>query len=304
MSFLENMWGLALYIVSEWSVFQAFLVFPLLLLAVKLWTKLRAGGSIAASDFSVRSEMVWSVSNNLALALVNSLLWVGLLAGAYSLIDAFWTQMIGTSRFAMIQDIPLWGQFLVCLILLDFTNYWSHRILHHPWLWDIHSLHHSDEHMNHTTSVRIHILESLQMSLVSMMILGWLNLPIETVLAAGLIRKWYGFYIHSGLPFDHGPLRKVLASPNYHRWHHADEPSIYGKNLCDMFPVWDILFGTHHDPGRCDLPTGVSDAPDNVVLGQLHPFRLYWKRLRALVQRDRVIVQDPTQPPLDRPAQL
>lgn len=287
MELLENMWLMALYIVSEWAEFQAFLVFPFLLLAVKLWRKVRTGGSIEPSDFSVHSNMVWSVTNNLALALVNALLWFAILAGLYTVIDAFWTETVGIDRFEIIQTLPLWVQFIACLILLDFKNYWSHRLLHQPWLWDIHSLHHSDQHMNHTTTVRIHILESLQMSVVSMIILGWLNLPLSVVLAAGVVRSWHGFYIHSGLPFDHGPFRKVLASPNYHRWHHADEPSIYGKNLCDMFPVWDILFGTHYDPGRCDLPTGVSDAPDNVVLGQLHPFRLYVKRLHSLIMRKR-----------------
>lgn len=94
--------------------------------------------------------------------------------------------------------------------------------------------------------------------------------------AAGLavavfLRSWYGLYVHSRLPFDHGRFRKVFVSPNYHRWHHADDPSVYGKNLGDMFAIWDLAFGTHYDPGTCNIPQGVSDAPKDIFRAQYFP---------------------------------
>ncbi|GLQ20646.1 sterol desaturase family protein [Algimonas porphyrae] len=275
MDLLETVFVMFVLIAREWSMFEAMLVFPLLLLAYRLWSLVRAGERVTLAAFAPNSGLIWSTTNNVALALTNSFIWMAMLVWFYEGIDGFWTETVGIDRFAVIDGWPFWLQLVFALIILDFKNYWSHRLLHRPWAWEFHSLHHSDRDMNHTTAARIHILESLQMSLVSLVVLGWLDMPLIIVGVAGLLRTWYSFYIHSGLPFDHGRLRKVFASPNYHRWHHADDPAVYGKNLCDMFPLWDILFRTYHDPGWCDRPTGVSDAPDDAVRGQLHPFIRY-----------------------------
>src|SRR5207248_9190433 len=52
---------------------------------------------------------------------------------------------------------------LSCLALIanDFFYYWFHRLQHSSkWLWAEHELHHSDEHVNVTTSLRHHWLET------------------------------------------------------------------------------------------------------------------------------------------------
>ncbi|MEM7728723.1 MAG: sterol desaturase family protein [Pseudomonadota bacterium] len=288
---MDTLWtalALAAYIVGQWGLFHAVAVFPLLLLAVRLIRRAKAGLPLNAEAFALDSDAVWSVANNVALAVINTFIWMALLVGVYGMIDAFWTQTVGIDRFSMIGGWPFWLQLAFALIVLDFKNYWSHRLLHRPWMWEIHSLHHSDRHMNFSTTTRIHVLEAVQMSLVGLVILGWFDMPVVVAGVAGVMRLWYSFYIHSGLPFDHGRLRKILASPNYHRWHHADDPAVYGKNLCDMFPVWDLMFGTHHDPGWCDRPTGVSDAPDDMLRGQLHPFLRYAAGLRDWALRNLV----------------
>jgi len=99
-------------------------------------------------------------------------------------------------------------------------------------------MHHSDDDMNFSTVFRVHGLEMVQMKLVGVAITGWLSLPVEALAVAVVFRSWYGLYVHSKLPFDHGRLRKIFVSPNYHRWHHADDPAVYGKNLrAQYFPV-------------------------------------------------------------------
>ncbi|WP_371398049.1 sterol desaturase family protein [Fretibacter rubidus] len=168
--------------------------------------------------------------------------------------------------------LPTTLAFIIVLVLLDFNNYWSHRLLHTKLFWGLHALHHSDEHMTWTTSYRVHVLEFVQMKIVYIVILGVFFLPPEIVAVAGAVRGWYSKFIHCQLGWGFGRFAKVLASPNYHRWHHADVPEAYGKNLCDMFPVWDVMFGTHYNPGHCDAPTGVSDAPTDFLRGQAYPF--------------------------------
>ncbi|MGB3455573.1 MAG: sterol desaturase family protein [Litorimonas sp.] len=167
---------------------------------------------------------------------------------------------------------PLFAQTLAMLLIFDLAYYINHRMIHTKWLWPIHVLHHSDRAMTFSTAYRIHILQGAHFALLSLVLIGWLSLPAEAAALTFVIRNWYGMYVHSRLPVRHGWLEPVLVSPNYHRWHHADDPDVYGKNLADMFPVWDILFGTHHRAGWCDVPLGVSGAPDDIFRAQLHPF--------------------------------
>ncbi|MGB6231722.1 MAG: sterol desaturase family protein, partial [Litorimonas sp.] len=282
------------YLVGESLAFRGLFVFALLLTAWRLWERMRAGQASRLDDFMPSSDAVWSVTNNIAVMVANTFIWGAAFAGFFALMNDFWTGALGLEKVALAAGWPAWAQFILALFILDFGNYWSHRLLHRPWMWEIHSLHHSDRHMNCMTAYRIHGLEIVQMAMVATVITGWIELPAVVVGAAGALRMWNGFYVHSGLPFDHGRFRKLLCSPNYHRWHHADDPAVYGKNLSDMFPLWDILFDTYHDPGWCDVPTGVSDAPDDVVRGQLHPFRRYgewiWAWVRA--RRDEGVAEE------------
>jgi len=45
-----------------------------------------------------------------------------------------------------------------------------------------------------------------------------------------------------------GPLRAVLASPRFHRWHHTSAKEGRDKNFAGLLPLWDILFGTYYMP--------------------------------------------------------
>jgi len=240
------------------QIITGLLIFPPLLYLVKRLS----GTSKGWSDFMPSGEDLYSYRNNFMLVMLNK--------------DTF-----GMTRLDPFRSWPLAAQVLVMLVILDFTNYWSHRLLHRPWMWGIHSLHHSDEHMNFSTNFRVHGLEMVQMKMVVVVITGWLSLPAAALAIAVFLRGWYGLYVHSRLPFDHGRLRKVFVSPNYHRWHHADDPAVYGKNLSDMFVIWDLAFGTHYDPGKCDIPQGVSDAPKDIFRAQYFPVTYLVRKFKA-----------------------
>ena len=244
--------------------------------AVRLIQKARTGER--GSAWPTRG--VWrSLAQNSLLAFMNKIFYVWAIVFFGWLTIDIWPHL-GLTPLTPFEAWPLWASVLAAMVLFDFANYWSHRLLHRPWMWAFHSLHHSDEHMNFSTQSRIHVVEFIQMGMIWSILLSWLSLPVAAGFIAGTIRSMHSMYIHSNLPFDHGRFRKVVASPNYHRWHHADSAEVWGNNLADMFPLWDILFGTHHDPGRCDLPLGVSDAPDNVIDGQFYPVKRLYRQFR------------------------
>ena len=71
-----------------------------------------------------------------------------------------------------------------------------------------------------------------------------------------------------------GPLRYVLVSPAFHRWHHSKEAEAIDKNFATMFPIWDLIFGTLYFPkGRNPGNFGVGDnVPENLVGQMIYPF--------------------------------
>ncbi|HEV7691381.1 MAG TPA: sterol desaturase family protein [Hyphomonadaceae bacterium] len=174
---------------------------------------------------------------------------------------------------------PLWVLAPLALIAYDFADYWTHRVLHIRSLWPIHAIHHSDPDVNGLTAYRIHFLEGLAMLVCYALLLTWIGLPPEAIGIGAFFRALYNIYVHIDVDWDHGPLHFVLASPRFHRWHHADDPQAYDKNLANVLPVWDVLFGTYRNLGKLDAPLGASGVPQHdIVRLTLWPF-LEWAKL-------------------------
>ena len=82
--------------------------------------------------------------------------------------------------------------------------------------------------------------------------------------------------IHANLGLDFGPLRYVLATPQFHHWHHSKDRQYMDANYAVHLPVIDVLFGTFRCPkGQWPAEYGiVSGEPPGTFWGQLlHPFR-------------------------------
>ena len=135
--------------------------------------------------------------------------------------------------------------------------------------------------MNGFTTYRVHFLQILFNMVSFTLFLTWLGMPKEVAGATGLIVTLVNAYVHLDVDWGHGPFRLWLASPRFHRWHHADTPELYGKNIANMFPIWDVLFGTYHVPGVCREPMGAVGVPENSILRLVaYPFT-EWARMIA-----------------------
>lgn len=172
---------------------------------------------------------------------------------------------------------------LIAFLADEFWLYWVHRWLHSRWGWPIHAIHHSDSHVNGLTPWRIHVLEAVVMRLFAVFMISWMGLPPEAAGAASLFVVWHAIYIHSPFDWDHGPLRMIIASPRFHRWHHYDAQPAYMTNLANAVPLYDWLFGTYRPPHRLDAPLGARTAnvPDtNFIALWLWPLREWARMLR------------------------
>lgn len=170
---------------------------------------------------------------------------------------------------------PLGLQLLALVVLNDLVGYWVHRCFHrNRELWRFHAVHHSSRELDWLASVRAHPVSGALnrvLHLFPMVLLGF-DPRIVAGLAPALLL--YGLLLHANVSWRFGPLRYLIASPAFHRWHHAAEAEGRDKNFAGLLPVWDLIFGTFHLPARAPARCGVDeDPPPAGFWGQLrHPF--------------------------------
>lgn len=176
---------------------------------------------------------------------------------------------------------PLWLQAVQIYLLVDFCAYWTHRLFHRGRWWPFHAVHHSSEELDWLGSLRVHPVNDLVNKLAQVtpvLLLGY-N-PLVTLSTAPIL-TFYALFLHANVNWDFGPLRSVIATPVFHRWHHSREREAWDKNFAGLFPFWDLLFGTYYMPkGRYPENFGICEPMPSGYLGQLwEPFA--WLRRRG-----------------------
>lgn len=227
------------------------------------------------SDGFYNESRVKSAIDNIVLFYVNGFIYGFIFTGLAVTAKAAMADIVPQIEPSLWIGLALPFQVILALIVLDFVNYWNHRILHTAPFWGVHAVHHADTDMTWTTSYRVHVFEGFVMALGVVLLSGWMNLPVEAVGVAGVIQGLHNKYVHCQIGWTHGFLRKWIISPNNHRWHHAAVPEAYNKNFGDIFAVWDRLFGTYYDPCLCEVEIGLDDGPHTVADMMIHPFK-YW----------------------------
>ena len=146
------------------------------------------------------------------------------------------------------------------VLIFDFFYYWFHRWQHTSrWLWEQHKLHHTDEAVNVTTSLRHHWTEEGFRAILISVPMGILFqiTPVDAGIVTMFIGQW-GYLIHANVRLPLGVLTSVFVGPQAHRIHHSILPEHRNRNFAAFFPFWDILFGTFHRPGIQEFPpTGI-----------------------------------------------
>lgn len=195
----------------------------------------------------------------------------------------FFAWLIDADFQRLVAAQPVWLQFVEILIVVDFTTYWMHRAMHEvPWLWKIHAVHHSTEQMDWLASSRIHFLEIVANRLLGYLPIFLLGFSPAAVYAYLVFVSFHAIFIHANVRFRFPGLRWVLATPEFHHWHHTSQDEGVDINYAGFLPVYDKLFGTAYLPAH--LPERYSTRgqplPEGFVDQFLYPFR-QWRAMRA-----------------------
>jgi sterol desaturase/sphingolipid hydroxylase (fatty acid hydroxylase superfamily) len=165
-----------------------------------------------------------------------------------------------------------WGLQLVEIVLAsELLGYFVHRLSHRvPFLWRFHSVHHSAESLDWLAAHRQHPLEAVWL-------LGVANLPalalgfdVEPLAGFVLFQKLHTAFVHANANMGFGRATLVLASPQFHHWHH--ERRAESGNYASLLPFIDRLFGTYRLPEGFPSRYGVDAPVPATYPGQLlHP---------------------------------
>lgn len=176
----------------------------------------------------------------------------------------------------MVRAQPLWLQFVEVLLVVDLVDYWVHRAFHvFPAMWNFHAIHHSSRQMDWLAGSRMHIVDILvtrAAAFAPVFVLGFSPAAVYAYLA---FVSFHAVFIHANLRWRWKRVRWLIATPEFHHWHHTSDEEGLDRNFAVLLPFWDVLFRTAHMPGHWPKEYGtVNFQPPETWLGQLaYPFR-------------------------------
>jgi sterol desaturase/sphingolipid hydroxylase (fatty acid hydroxylase superfamily) len=183
---------------------------------------------------------------NIALGTANLLLF-GSLLSLSEIVHPEWTPSLAADAWRWIANVPALA-FAVAFLLLDFFNYWLHRLFHAvPVLWRLHAIHHADPDLDVSTGVRHHPLENLAILLLTLVPAVILGVPPSLIGAYGIVNAAIASIHHGNIALPEWAetaAGKVLVTPNVHRIHHSVVANESNLNFGGVFSFWDRLFGT------------------------------------------------------------
>lgn len=198
-----------------------------------------------------------------------------LLTGNYFVANVFgWAASSGFQ--AWIQSLPLLVQVVVLIICADFVLYWSHRTFHEsPLLWKFHAVHHSVEHMDWMAGSRNHVVQMFVDRCLAMVPLYLLGASKEALDLYVAFAAFQAVYVHANVNIPTGPLKYLLATPQYHHWHHSSQAPAIDTNYSVHTPLFDRLFGTYHMPvEHWPAHYGTTKPlPKGFIAQMLYPFK-------------------------------
>jgi len=201
-----------------------------------------------------------------------------LLTVNFALNHAFGWMVRGDFQQA-VRAIPFVWQLLLCILVADLSQYWTHRAYHEvPYLWKFHSVHHSAKTMDWLAGSRQHMLELTVTRVLVLAPLFVLGFSEGVMNAYIIIVGFQAVFNHANVHLPWGPLRYLIVTPDFHHWHHSSDTEAIDRNYAAHYAFLDYLFGTAVKVSKeKPFPTNygvVGDyMPDGFVAQQAFPFR-------------------------------
>ena len=159
---------------------------------------------------------------------------------------------IGLTEFqSTIQGIHFIPQLFLVLFVSDLFQYSAHYFFHKiPFLWRFHAIHHSTKHLDWLAGSRTHFVDLVVVRSISFIPLYAFGFSSDVFITYVIIVSIQAVLAHANTRINFGFLKYIFVTPQYHHWHHSDNPEAFDKNFSIHFPFIDMMFGTYFDRGN------------------------------------------------------
>jgi sterol desaturase/sphingolipid hydroxylase (fatty acid hydroxylase superfamily) len=177
---------------------------------------------------------------------------------------------------------------LIGFILVgDLYRYSVHRLQHKvPFLWSMHSFHHSANALTLITGARHLWLEKAVLDAFFPLFPILFSVPTDMAMVIGAFYFLPDGCAHLNIRFPMGWAITWINNPQWHRIHHSVLPQHQNKNFASALPLWDIVFGTAWIPRPDEYPpTGLAPSETvGVIDSIIWPFRHVLRRRFTMPQ--------------------
>ncbi len=181
---------------------------------------------------------------SLGIGVGNLLVTAVVKVGLYSVLLVLYNILPWKDWLPRFGEAGSWITWVSCLIAIDFSRYWAHRIAHEQrFWWATHVTHHSSEQYNFSVSFRLSWTQHIKLIFFLPAVMVGFDPVIFFICTQ--IETLYQFWIHTEfikkLP---APIEYIFTTPSHHRVHHAINECYIDKNYGSTLIIWDRMFGT------------------------------------------------------------
>ena len=153
-----------------------------------------------------------------------------------------------TTDWAM--QLPFVAQVALALFVMEFGQYWMHRLMHNSFLWWTHAPHH---HITQLNAAKGLVGNPLELFLVSLSVIAIFDLPLTAVFCAYNLTGAISSFAHANVRF-YTPrwYAYLFTTVEAHSLHHTVGFAETRCNYANALILIDHLFGTFR-PGEAEI---------------------------------------------------
>ncbi|CAN5863915.1 sterol desaturase family protein [soil metagenome] len=171
-----------------------------------------------------------------------------------------------------------WWVWVLAIVGADLAYYAEHRMQHRVRLfWAAHSVHHSSQHFNMSTAVRLPwLIPGRFLTAVVYIPMALIGIPVWMIFLSQAVVLLFQYPLHTErIGKLHPAIEYVFNTPSHHRVHHGANNPYLDKNYSGIFIIWDRMFGSYAEETE-QIRYGLTHNIDtyNPVKVNFHEFAL------------------------------
>jgi sterol desaturase/sphingolipid hydroxylase (fatty acid hydroxylase superfamily) len=171
---------------------------------------------------------------------------------------------------------------IITIFVLDFFGGWLVHFTEHKlgWLWRFHIIHHADNHVDVTTGLRHHPVESVLRGIFFLAGVLVSGAPMYAVMIFQTLLVIAVQFTHANISLPRWldkSLSWIIVSPNMHKVHHHYQLPFTDSNYGAVFSIWDRALGTFMKLDSKDITYGIdrrypNEKDEDFLMLMKHPW--------------------------------